>query len=103
MKNRIVTVILTIVIGVTGLGLTSCGEPNVNANYTGDTVVTDTSYRTSPRRCKVTLAYPNGEKTSKKVVVGELRKSGRAGCRAIKNGSKVVLKEGKIVSIEKAP
>lgn len=101
MKNRIVTVILTMVIGVTGLSLTSCGEPSVNANYTGDAVVTDTSYRTKHRRCNVTIAYPNGEKISKRVVVGELRASGRAGCKDIKDGSKVVLKEGQIVSIEK--
>lgn len=92
-KNQIATIILTMVIGVTGLGLTGCAD-TVNAHFTGDAVVTS-HYTRSKGRCWAKVTFPDGTVESKHV------NGARPACNTIKDGGKVTLKNGRVQSFEK--
>lgn len=93
-KNRIATIILTMVIGITGLGLTSCAEPSPNDNYTGAAVVESHQTR-NKGKCYIKIAFPDGEKSTRRV------DGRRSACRTVKDGGKVTLEKGRVKDYEK--
>lgn len=105
MKNRIATIALVALLGLTGMGLTACGE-NPNADYTGDATVSDTYYRpiskNATSKCFVTVAFPDGNTHRQQVKFEGItfKASKRSKCDNIKVDGKVSLLDGKIVSYE---
>lgn len=105
MKNRIATIMLVALLGLTGMGLTACGE-NPNADYTGDATASKVYYRSASKhgtsKCFVTVAFPDGNTHRQQVKFEGItfKASKRSKCKNIKVDGKVSLQDGKIISYE---
>lgn len=103
MKNRIATIVMVSILGVTGVGLVSCGESSSNQHYTGDAVISGVNYRSKsklrPSACIATVNFPDGGVVERRIHTSG-NESKRGHCYKVKTGGKVTLVDGQIVSFE---